>query len=550
MAGSREELAAAELMKCRDDYWHWVTTYAKIPHKVDEMGRVTVKEFRPRPEQVFVRREIVKHRQVYVLKARQLGITTECALNRLWWTMHTPYFRHGVLAHTQDAAEAIFQVNYVDVYERLPPLFKKVYKLKRCNDGQMLFESGAEIVVSWAASPSFAGRPFGSYHFSEYAKYKNEEKLMRDVMAGAGPNAQVVYETNADGYNHAHAMWYADNGLRKVFLPWTDAAEYVSQNKPTVRRADIEEYADEYKLDAAQKWFVYEQTLRRFGGVLRSFHQNFPATPELAFVSSGDKFFRKSFPHAHVSIGLQRLQGVEPGAMRAYVMGVDTASGAQNGDYSAWVVLDCTDKDKPFIVSTFYQRMKPEEFKQAVLEEARFWNAVVVPETNSYGLGVLEHIIQSGYGKIYRDRYHDAVQGQFVSKLGFFTSKQTRELLLNQLASVVDAEWFVVWDQRLQAEINGFAFNDDPKPKAEAGPGQHDDILIALALALIGRDQSMSVQERAKTHRPVTMNERRDFYIRNGRNVNENDVFEDDDMALHRAPLVGVAAMQADYFNQ
>ena len=67
--------------------------------------------------------------------------------------------------------------------------------------------------------------------------------------------------------------------------------------------------------------------------------------------------------------------------------------------------------------------------------------------------------IQSGYGKIYRDRYHDAVQGQFVSKLGFFTSKQTRELLLNQLASVVDAEWFVVWDQRLQAEINGFAFD-------------------------------------------------------------------------------------------
>lgn len=547
MSRAREEMAVAELARCRDDYWHWATVHARIPHKVDEEGRVEVKEFRPRAEQIMVRREIVRHRQVYILKARQLGITTECGLNRLWWTMHTPYFRHGVLAHTQQAAEAIFQVNYVDVYERLPAMFKKVYPLKRCNDGQMLFANGAEIVVSWAESPSFAGRPFGSYHFSEYAKYRNEEKLMRDIMAGAGPNAQIVYETNADGYNHAHAAWYADNGLKKVFLPWTDAAEYVSDRRPDKRVKEIEDYAAEYNLRPEQKFFVYEQVQKRFRGVLRSFHQNFPATPELAFVSSGDKFFRRTYPHARATTGLLRKEGVLPAQHRAYVMGIDTASGAQNGDFSAWVVLDVTDAARPVIVSTFYMKLKPDEFKQKAYEEAQYWGALVVPETNSYGLGVLEHFIQNGYGRIYRDNYHDDAVGRFVSKLGFFTTKPTRELLLNQLASTVDQEWFDIWDGRLQAEINGFAFNDDAKPKAEAGPGQHDDMLVALALALIGRPQAATPEQRSIAKRPVTTKEKLAFFIRNGRNVNENDVFEDDDMTLRRSPLQGVAMQQNDF---
>ena len=54
------------------------------------------------------------------------------------------------------------------------------------------------------------------------------------------------------------------------------------------------------------------------------------------------------------------FDGLDPRQARAYVMGIDTASGAQGGDYSAWVVLDVTDVNRPAIVSTFYQRMKPE----------------------------------------------------------------------------------------------------------------------------------------------------------------------------------------------
>lgn len=537
MLRADEQAALAEVGKCRGDYWYWATRYGKIPYKADEDGIVKVEGFRPRREQVQVRDAISRYRQVFILKARQLGITTECGLNRLWWVMMTPYFRHGVLAHTETAAKAIFQVNYVDVYDRLPPLFKKLFPLKRCNDGQMLFAHGGEIVVSSAESPSFAGRPFGSYHFSEYAKYQNEEKLMRDVMAGASPNAQVVYETNADGFNHAHKNWYADNGIHKIFLPWTDAAEYVADEAPVVLREDIERYARTYKLGVRQKNFVYKQTMTRYRGVLRSFHQNFPATPELAFISSGDKFFTKNFPHAQATPGYRRHKNAEAGVQRSFVMGVDTASGAENGDFSAFVVLDVTDVERPRIVATYYERVKPNLFAKRVLEEAQFWNAVVVPETNSYGLSVLEYLIAQGWGKIYRDKGHDSATGKFSQKLGFWTGKASRELLLNQLSSTVDQEWFDVWDSRLQVEINAFAFNDDDPPKAEAGAGHHDDILIALALALIGRGQALTKQERAQTKRPQTFQELRDFYIRNGRPVGPDDVFEDDDMSVQASPL-------------
>ena len=83
----------------------------------------------------------------------------------------------------------------------------------------------------------------------------------------------------------------------------------------------------------------------------------------------------------------------------------------------------------------------------------------------------------------------------------------------------------------MQLEINSFAYNDKGKPEAQTG--QHDDMLIALALALVARSQSKPAEQLEYTSRPKTVNQRLEFYLRHGRNVSEDDQFDDDPLYEH-----------------
>ena len=196
-------------------------------------------------------------------------------------------------------------------------------------------------------------------------------------------------------------------------------------------------------------------------------------------------------------------------------MGVDTASGSPSGDYSAFCVLDVTDKKKPKCVSTFYAKLPPNEFSVRVLKELKEYDALCVAESNSYGLSVIEYLVGQGYANHYRRTKFDKVVNRWREDIGFATSVSTRPVLINRLRKFIGDQSLVINDERMKFEMNTFIYNS--KGKATADSGKHDDMIFAWGLALAGLDQVEALAEEKAAKKPQGIREILEYEMTTGR---------------------------------
>ena len=516
---------ADELRRCATIPWYFSRRYWKIVAKADREGKSRPVLFDPRPEQVRVREMKYRYRRVYNLKARQLGFSTEEGADKTEKCLFNEYWTHGVVAHSDDAANAIFNKVYVDPYNRLPEAIKKAFPLTRCNDGQMRFKNGSEIIVTSAeSSGGFAGRTLTSVHYSEFARYKDPDKIFSDTVVS--PNGYEYLETTAEGFNRAYDYWMEENRFFKVFMSWTQCPDYVSNERPRRRDEKVEAYAEKHGLTLEQKWWMYGEIGMGSQRDWNSFNQKYPVTPDVAFVSTGVRMLQKSWERPEVTYGILRKHVPERG--RSYVMSTDASSGSAGSDPCAWAVLDVTDPERPKVCSTYYGRLKPREFAALAVEEGKLYGAVMNPLNNGgYDLTVIEYLREVGYPYLCRQKVVGRVAGGGEdSRIGYNTTGGARGLLISALQRFVDQPWFDVWDERLQSEINKFAMIDG---KEQASPGGHDDLLMALGGALVAIDQRLTDEQVQMRNRPKTAQEIMDFYIANGRYADSGDTFDDDE---------------------
>jgi len=441
---------------------------------------------------------------VFDLKARQLGGTTGVAAYAFWHAYFQPNFRVGVMAQSRESAEQIFEI-YRRFYTNLPSWM--VFPTEKSSVREMLFFHGGMIRVFTANTQSSRGTTYNFLHCSEFAFYSDVERTIQAAFQTATPDAIVVMETTANGLNHAHDLWAGENGYKKVFMPWTCAAEYALDSRPggltNAVPSKWKEYAADNKLTRKQLYWAFNTYRTKCGSNWQTFHQEYPATAEMAFITSGERFFSVVFPHVRATAGYRRYG--EPQKYHVYAMGVDTAAGSPSGDYSSYCVMDITDKDKPQCVSTYYGRLSPSEFSDKVHKEAKHWGALVVAESNSYGLSVIEFLIGEGYANLYRRTQFDRMAKRWKEELGFATTMATRPVLLSRLHKFISEERLAINDDRMKAEINTFVYDKRGKPQADRG--KHDDMVFAWALALAGLDQIDAVREEKLAVRPSTLRE-------------------------------------------
>ena len=497
---------AEEIKRCALDFDYFCYTYLKI---VDKDGELIA--FKPNSAQVkFMEAEKLNPWQ-YVLKGRKLGLTTIIAARNFWKSLFTPNFSSLVLAHTDDSAKAIFRI-YKRFYKHLPPLLQ--FSIAQENLHEMIFEHGGRIVASTAGSEGLRGDTFQAIHCSEFAMYSDIQSTVAAALNTAGENASVALETTAKGMNDAHKIWYGANGFNKLFISWADSPECRSTGEPDFIPLELKDLASEHKLSIGSvNWGAYTY-ITRCASDWNTFCQEYPVTADLAFITSGRRFFTSHiFPHAKAHEGYE--QYVKPSKYCIYTLGVDTASGSLEGDYSSFVMLDVTRKREPKIVSTFYGKLPPTEFARQVLIEAKKYNALIVPESNSYGLSIIEYLVAKQYGYMYRRTKYDSISKRWQESMGFHTSMNTRSVLLARMQEYVSREWLRVTDERLKDEINTFVFSNSNKPEAEVG--RHDDMIFACALALIGMEQVDHIKDDLRRDaRPTNVAQMLEFELATG----------------------------------
>lgn len=490
-----EELSS-EVARCARGFEYFCSTYLRI---VDKRGRLVPLNLNAVQKRFL--RELQINPWVYVLKARQLGLTTVLAAHNFWKAAFTPNHHVAVIAHRTDSAQTIFEI-YKRFYDNLPDFL--TFPTDKANVRELRFFHGGLIRVMTAQSEGIRGTTYHSLHCSEFAFWGDVEKSTRAAFQTAGPNAVIALETTANGLNHAHELWHSvESGFHKIFFPWSEEEAYRRKEKPKKVYPKLKVVAEEFELDTKQINWAQHIFATKCMGNWNSFLQEYPLSAEQAFITSGERFFDCAFPHAQSAEGHRFYEA--PQQYRVYSIGVDVASGTPSGDCSAFCVMDVTDKKLPRVMSTFYGHVAPHEFGNLVLEEAKKYNALVVVESNSYGLAVLEYLVGKEYAFIFRRNQYDKIGNRWIEKMGFHTTTSTRPVMLSRLLEYVTKRWLEINDERMKCEVNSFVYNE--KGKAIASHGKHDDMIFAHGLALMGLDQIDYVKEEVHAERPKNIKE-------------------------------------------
>lgn len=482
--------------------------------------------------------------RIIILKARQMGFSTLTEAIFFFLTATARMVHTLIVAHTAESTGNLFRMAKL-FYDELPPALKPA--MLASNAQELEFDKSPRAegppglrsrIRCATAGGSGIGRSFTFQylHLSEFAFWPGKKMVTFTGLVQAVPDlpeTAIVIESTPNGFEEFKKMWDTAvqaqrdgiDGYIPVFFAWFEMEEYRRKPGPDfVRTPEEQELADTFGLDDEQlawrRWCIAVNC----GGDINLFHQEYPATPEEAFISTGscvfdqaalvlrieavrgDKWVRGSFRITKGVDGriLDSRWAEDPkGAIRIrkqpeeyvpYVIGGDTA-----GVGSDWFVGQVLDNRTGEQVAVLHQQFGEREYAEQMYCLGMHYNkALIGVETNysTFPEAVLEEL---GYPKLYvRERY-DTFSKTIVNAYGFQTSSKTRPFIIDKLKDVARESLETVTDMQTLQEMLTFVYDENRRP--EAVDGEHDDLVMALSIAHGIRNQQSFAAKTPKADR-------------------------------------------------
>jgi hypothetical protein len=248
-----------------------------------------------------------------ILKARQLGFTTLMCLIGLDEAIFLNDHKVGIIAHTLNDANEIFESKVKYPYDNLPEPIKEARPARNDRSGLLRFEHGSSIRVATSARSGTLQR----LHVSEFGKICAQyPKKAREIVTGSfpavGKNPKTI-ESTAEGqegyfYQYAQEAMRGDGQFRFHFRGWWQDEENRFNPDLAVITNEDRAYFDRLRVDHGielderqMAWWVREERL--LGGDMK--REN-PSTAEEAFEQAIEgAYFASQLAHAdkHGHIG-------------------------------------------------------------------------------------------------------------------------------------------------------------------------------------------------------------------------------------------------------
>ena len=434
------------------------------------------------PNRVQKEYERRRGQQNIVLKARQLGVSTWIAARFFLKTAFVPGTLTVQVAHTQEAAESLFKMVHrfyrllpVDVRESLGPV--------RSNVRHLTFVwTDSEYRVETAGDRN-AGRglTISNLHCSEVARWPGDaSETLQGLRAALIPDGELVLESTPMGASGCFWREWQEAGSTGVvqhFFPWWWESAYASE--PPEESSLTEE---ERSLKAEHGLTLGQVGYRRL--VQRRYRelakQEFAETAHECFLASGNCYFDTGVIDQRlievkdpIRTGLGgRLHVWYPSQSgRKYIVAVDPAGGGTQGDYSVVQVIDA---GTGLQCAELQAHLTVLETAQEVVKLAReYGNALVAVERNNHGSAVIAFL-----RSVCRYSYLFQQGGQD----GWLTTSISRPQVLASMASALVETPGIFSSRRLLAECRSFVRKENGR--IEAQMGEHDDCVLAMAIAL------------------------------------------------------------------
>lgn len=414
------------------------------------------------------------HRELIVLKARQIGMTETVAALAVYCIHHFPGWTIIILSQDLETVnEAMAKCRVA--YDYLPDAVR-IPVINTAIISRIALVNRSRIIVKPTTANSARSLAAQVLIIDEWAR--QAPYLQAQVFAAAAPTARsagnrIIGMSTANGVgNFFHQQWVkateGDSAMTPIFLPWSvrpgrDQAWYDHAT------ANMEPWqsSQEFPSDADEA-FILSGRPRFDIDALKTMQGATPVrTLDLGVAPDG-----KALGHG-VIWEMPRENG-------RYVLGVDTAEGLEKGDYSAAVVLDYqTGLD----VAELHGHWEPEEFARHLATLGRLYNdAYAVVEANNHGAStILAMVTIEGYTHLH---YQQDPFGTVSERPGWKTTTTSKPVMIDALASTIRGR-LPYHNSAFVSEAMTYVIAENGSTNASGSA--HDDRVIAYSLAAVGR---------------------------------------------------------------
>lgn len=537
-----------------------------------------------------------------ILKARQMGVSTWVEAF-IYWRITTTHGQNAVIvAHKLDSSEHILGMEQL-FFDYHDSVFRPAHR--KSNRKELVFANpdpkpgeskglNSRVRVATAGDEDLgASMTIHLAHLSELARWDRITDTQKALTSlnqtlSRGPGSAVIVESTALGDNYFKKMWEdPKNGYDKIFFSWLALPEYSIKITPDeyfdLSTITESTYGDEHIVaDQIEKelkeWYpeLAEDTPESRGKLLHEimcrlawrrnkidtdclgqqdlFKQEYPTTPEEAFIASGSSVFngvrladqeyrivnapirRASFQFDAKCIDLLETQTQRknwhkhawvrghgpltvyypPEEGKTYVFGLDPSDGIN--DPAVGVMLGLPEMEEVALLYTKQTGMDELAYMAAALG-LLYNQAYLVCEANNPGKVTISELTKYiHYPRLYYRQTFDTATKEKTKRPGWLTTSTTKPFMIGALGELIDNNGVIINSMEVVKQLKQYRKIesddlDSNKAKYSAPRGEHDDCVIALGLVVAGvQDLYLGGKPTEKPH-PYSMQEvmKRDF---------------------------------------
>jgi hypothetical protein len=369
MAGATEAERERIRERLRTDYLYYPEVALKINTKRGETVPFALKQPQKRLARALVRqREAGQPQRAIILKARQIGMSTLSQGLGIQRTTQTPNHLAVTVGQNRETTAALFNIGrfmWANLPEQIRPpaayeggtVDRKMLQfgepsLQMRRQGMLGLNSAYETATAKSAAAA-RGRTIHTLHLSEVAFWPTDGTMLA-ILQGVPdtPESLVLKESTANGDNAFKDDWElavtGASGYYAMFSPWFEEEEYRRPFANEAERAEFEHLigSGPYGEDEAGLLQLIPEQIRgweqeaidageiftplsdealelrvlealnwrrwciaaKCEGSVDKFHQEYPSTPDEAFLSTG----RKVFDARQVMMAMRHAEKMDP----------------------------------------------------------------------------------------------------------------------------------------------------------------------------------------------------------------------------------------------
>jgi len=423
-------------------------------------------------------------------------------------TLFSKNFSGLIINYERGEAINIFKEKIQFAWMNFPDELKSLYRLDSEQAGRLTFDFGDKTTSSIAVAVSGRGGSNNRIHLTELGKMaKKYPSDAQEFISGTIPSVplsgRIDIESTAEGQTGLFYKMFWDAWNRKTepqttefkahFYNWTWDDEEISKVRVNIPVDEMEQskvfksYQKKHELTDQQITFYYLKWLSSEKD-WNTMHQEYPTTPDEAFVGSGHHMFDSNqLDEMMKRVKTGRVEEdwifYEPQIEgHRYALGVDVAEGVGQ-DSSTIVVVDFTEK-KPTVVAEFEsKKIAPDILAYEVKRGATKYNdAIVAVERNNHGhttIATLKGIYPNLYTEVREDKVSDTV----TEKLGWLTTGASKPKMLYELKEALNQGNLEIPSRYIIEELRSYDKEDLSVTKFKPDQTRHWDRLMALAIA-------------------------------------------------------------------